>query len=204
MELTLYFTFLLVSLGIIIIPGPNVLVIVSTSITHGIERGLMTVAGTSLAMVIQLFVSAIITSSFIQLLSNGFIIIKWAGVAYLAYLGLYQIRRSLNTSSLKVQISASSSFLRGFIVSITNPKTILFFGAFLPQFASTEESYLQQITILSVTFLLLAVVLDSCYALFSSRLRPLLNSRKITRLQSGISGSILLCASAWLATIRRA
>lgn len=203
MESTLYFTFIFVSLGIIIIPGPNVLIIVATSITQGIERGLMTVTGTSLAMAIQLFIAAILTSSFIQLLANGFIIIKWAGVAYLAYLGLVQIKHALIAKNLKVQTSASSTFLRGFIVSITNPKTILFFGAFLPQFVSPDGNYLQQITMLSATFFLLAVTLDSCYALFSARLRPLLNNTKYPRFQSGVSGSLLLCASAWLATLRK-
>ena len=85
MESTLYLTFVLISLGIIIIPGPNVLIIVSTSISHGIQRGLMTVAGTSVAMAIQLFIAAMVTSSFVQLLSNGFILVKWLGVAYLVY-----------------------------------------------------------------------------------------------------------------------
>jgi homoserine/homoserine lactone efflux protein len=138
MDTTLFITFLLVSFGIIVVPGPNVLVIVSTSITYGKTRGLQTVAGTSSAMAVQLLVAAITMSSFTRLMGEGFAILKWAGAVYLFYLGLIHIKRALSATEAPIGISAPLTFSRGFWVSITNPKTIVFFGAFLPQFVSAS------------------------------------------------------------------
>jgi len=203
MDLTLYITFLLVSFGLIVVPGPNVLVIVSTSITQGKKRGLQTVAGTTLAMAVQLFIAAVATSSFTRLLADGFNVLKWLGVAYLFYLGLAHIKRALLAQQISNSVSAPATFSRGFFVSITNPKTIMFFGAFLPQFVTSSGGYLAQITILSLTFLVLAAVLDSCYAILASRLTSLLAKLYTSKFQSGFSGLLYWGAGAWLATIRR-
>jgi len=81
-------TFVLVSAGIIIIPGPNLLVIISTSISHGKARGLQTVAGTTCAMILQLFIAASETAWLVSALSSGFLWLKWLGVSYLIYLGV--------------------------------------------------------------------------------------------------------------------
>jgi len=139
MNTTLYLTFLVVSFGLIIVPGPNVLVIVSTSITHGTKRGLQTVAGTSFAMAIQLITVAVGTAWFVQLISNGLYYLKWVGVAYLLYLGLYHLRKVISSKQQETEIAASATFKRGFAVSLTNPKTLLFFSAFLPQFVTSWE-----------------------------------------------------------------
>ena len=204
MDTSLYISFLLVSFGLIVIPGPNLIVIVSTSIAHGRQRGLQTVAGTSLAMAIQLFVTAVCTSSFIQLMAEGFSILKWAGVAYLVYLGIRHFMQALGPRGRINDVSASSTFYRGFIVSLSNPKTLLFFSAFLPQFISSTEHYLQQMSILASTFLLMAVILDSCYALLASRIIASLRKHNISNVQHVFSGLLYFAASAWLAITRRA
>lgn len=203
MDTTLFITFLFVSFGLIVVPGPNVLVIVGTSVTHGKTRGLQTVAGTTLAMAAQLFIAAVTTASFTHLLAEGFDILKWVGVLYLFYLGFTQVRRAVQSNEASNDISATATFSRGFIVSITNPKTIMFFGAFLPQFISASGSYTQQITILSLTFLLLASALDSCYAVLASRLALFLAKPYMSRFQRGFSGLVYWGAGAWLATLRR-
>jgi homoserine/homoserine lactone efflux protein len=203
MDATLILSFLSISFLIIIIPGPNVLVIVATSVSHGKVRGLQTVAGTSSAMAIQLIVAAVGTSWLVQLLSNGFYVLKWLGVVYLAYLGVTHLRRALSKTTINTPSVAISSFSRGFVVSLTNPKTILFFSAFLPQFVSSSAPYLPQIMALSLMFLLLAIVLDSCYALLSSKLALLIESSMVERIQSGLTGALFLGASTWLAILRR-
>ncbi len=159
--------------------------------------------GTSLAMIVQLIISGVGTTWFIEFITEGFTILKWLGVAYLLYLGLHYIKNALYKNESKKEITASDTFTRGFLVSLTNPKTILFFSAFLPQFISSSGSYLQQITFLSFTFLLLAVVLDSTYALLSVKLKSLLEEHNLFRLQNGFSGLLFIGASAWLATSRR-
>ena len=204
MNTSLYISFLLVSFGLIAIPGPNVIVIVSTSIAHGRERGLQTVAGTSLAMAIQLFVTAVCTSSFIQLMAEGFSILKWAGVAYLLYLGIRHFMQALSPPNKINEVSPSSTFYRGFLVSLSNPKTLLFFSAFLPQFISSADHYLQQMSILASSFLLMAVILDSCYALLASRIIASLRKHEMAKIQHIFSGLLYLAASTWLAVTRRA
>ena len=203
MDITLYLAFLFVSLGLIIIPGPNVLVIVSTSITHGIKRGLQTVAGTSLAMAIQLFVVAIGTTCFVQVISNGLYYLKWIGVAYLVYLGLFHLIASIKHKKEQVEITTSATFTRGFLVSLTNPKTLLFFSAFLPQFVSRSGNYGLHIFLLSISFLIMAVILDSWYALLSSKFALLIKNRHLNSFQNGLSGLLYLIAGAWLATLTR-
>jgi homoserine/homoserine lactone efflux protein len=203
MDITLYLTFLVVSFGLIIVPGPNVLVIVSTSITHGTKRGLQTVAGTSLAMAIQLLVIASSTAWLVQVISNGLHYLKWVGVAYLLYLAIYHLNAAFSAEKKEIKITSSATFRRGFLVSLTNPKTLFFFSAFLPQFVTSAGSYNIQIFLLSLSFLIMAIILDSCYALLSSKLSLLVKERFLNRFRNGFAGLLYLWACAWLATTNR-
>lgn len=202
MNITLYLSFLLISVILIIVPGPNVLVIVSTSLAHGMRRGLQTVAGTSSAMVIQLLIVGVCTTWFVRLVADGLYYLKWLGVAYLLYLGLKHLKAAVKSAEAKIEISAASTFRRGFLVSLMNPKTLLFFSAFLPQFVSGKESYHLQIFLLAASFVILATMLDSCYALLSSRLRFLIRNRYFGKVQHGFSGVLFLGASTWLAATK--
>ncbi|MDH5632690.1 MAG: LysE family translocator [Gammaproteobacteria bacterium] len=204
MEPNLYISFIIASVVLIIIPGPNVLVIVSTSVAHGAGRGLQTVAGTSSAMVVQLLVAALGTSWVVRSVSEGFSWLRWLGVVYLVYLGASHLVRLFKSADTEyVPETGRGTFARGFAVSLTNPKTILFFSAFLPQFVSSDEAYLGQIMLLSVTFLVLATVLDSLYALLAGRLGGLARASFAQRVQHGVSGVLYLAAGAWLAALRR-
>ncbi len=200
MDIAQLVTFTLISLGFIISPGPNVLVIISTSMTAGKVRGLQTVTGTSLAMSIQLLIAAIATNWLLSLLTEGLFWLKWCGVAYLLWMGLTSFYKFYQRSANPAQ-TALGSFQRGFWVSLTNPKTILFFSAFLPQFASSNASYFEQIAILSLIFLILAIVADSIYALAADRLRSFLLHHDVDRLQHGISGGLYIGAGGLLASI---
>jgi len=203
MELSVLISFLLVSAVVIAVPGPNVLVIVSTTLLAGKRRGLQTVAGTSLAMVIQLTIAAFGTSLLLATVSQGLVWLKWCGVLYLLFLGVNSLH-AFHTRKKSSPPSAAASMQRGFWVSLTNPKTILFFSAFLPQFASVNSAYLPQIATLSVCFLLLAVIMDSCYVLLAARLKWLLGSRDFDRVSNGVSGTLFLGAGGLLAATNRA
>jgi len=202
MELEQIFPFLLVSTVVIAAPGPNVLVIVSTTLLSGRRRGLQTVIGTTLAMVIKLAIAALGATLFLATLSQGLIWLKWFGVAYLLFLGSNSLYAFYTRKKVE-RSSASASMQRGFWVSLTNPKTILFFSAFLPQFASTSSAYLPQIATLSACFLLLAVTMDSCYVLLAAKLKWLLASRDIDRISNGVSGTLFLGAGGIRATTNR-
>jgi len=200
-EQIVYFIF--TSLLLIMIPGPNVLVIVGTSLSHGFIRGLQTIAGTSAAMLVQLAIAAVSTAGLISLLATGFIVIKWLGVLYLLYLGLIKLRQAFSSATTTVALSASGSFTQGFFVSLTNPKTIVFFAAFLPQFISPATAPLPQLFILSAIFFILALILDTCYAMLAGKLHRRLLSSGMQRISHTISAIVYLLASAFLAFTKR-
>lgn len=204
MESLQYITFVVASMALIVVPGPNVLVVVSTSISHGAKRGLQTVLGTSSAMAIQLIIAALGTTWLVVSIVDGLELLRWLGVAYLMYLGVTHLSSLMNKENDgKIKITGKGTFCRGFIVSLTNPKTILFFSAFLPQFVSPNEEYMNQITILSITFLVLATLLDGLYAIMAGHIQSVIQGPRVQKIQNGVSGLLFLGAGAFLAAMRK-
>jgi len=203
MNALLVATFVATSVVLIVVPGPNVMVIVSTSFAHGAKRGLLTVLGTSSAMIIQLLIAAFSTAWLVESITEGFVWLKWFGVAYLIFLGMSHLTKLYNKNDY-IQISSCSSFARGFFVSLTNPKTILFFSAFLPQFVSPGGDYKTQILVLSCIFLMLATFFDGLYALLSGYASGLIQGQRAIKVQHGVSGILFIVLGAWLATLRKA
>jgi len=193
-------TFILVSFGLLVIPGPTVIALTSTSMVHGRVRGLQALAGSSTAMILQLFIAGVSTSWFISSIATGFFWLKWFGVLYLVYLGIKQIY--MVYKPVKVTITSAGSFGRGFFVTLTNPKTILFFSAFLPQFVHGSSAYLPQIALLSLIFWCLAFVLDCTFVLLASKASPFLKSDRSAKYQNGITGTLYLGAGALLANTK--
>lgn len=205
-DLGLYISFILVSSAIIVIPGPNVLVIVATTLTQGRARGLQTIAGTLAAMAIQLLIAARGTALLAETLSGAFLLLKWIGAGYLVYLGYrrFQAAVTLEYFNPLETGTARGSFSRGFVVGVTNPKTILFFGAFLPQFTTTALAIAPQIMVLSITFLALALVFDGLYALAAGKVTELSHNRRVRRWLDACSGALFLGSGIGLALARRA
>ncbi len=203
MPLDLYLVFVGAVIVLMLIPGPNVALIVANSVAWGTRYGLLTVAGTSTAMVLQLAVTSLGIGALLALLSAWFEWLRWIGVAYLVWLGWRQWRAPpTDLSAIAPQPRAALAiFARGFLVSLTNPKTLLFYGAFFPQFLPTAEPDGGQLLLLAATFLALAVVLDSGWALLAGRARYLLARRG--RLRNRLSGGLLIGAGLGLAAARR-
>jgi len=199
----LYLAFVLAVTILMLIPGPNVSLIVANSVTYGSRYGLLTVAGTSAAMVVQLGMTVLGMTELLGTLGAWFDWIRWIGVAYLIYLGVAQWRApAVNLAAVVPEPkSARTMFTRAVLVSLTNPKTPFFYGAFFPQFVVTDRAVGPQVILLSVTFLLLAVLLDGGWALVAGRARGLLAMRG--RLRNRISGSLLIGAGIGLALARR-
>jgi len=154
-------------------------------------------------MAIQLGLVAIGTSWIVQTISEGFVVLKWSGVIWLALLALYHLQRSLMADTDEKRIAAVASFFTGFVTSLTNPKTILFFTAFLPQFVVSSQDYLSQITALSLTFLLLATIIDGAYAIASASVRRFLGGGRVPALRHRLSAALYFIAGMWLAMLRR-
>ena len=197
----LYLAFVAASVLLMLIPGPNVALIVANSASYGTRYGLLTVAGTSAAMIPQLLVAALGMAAALAVAGAWFEWLRWAGVAYLAWLGLQHWRAPAEDPTQAAAPPRARIFGRGLLVSLTNPKTLLFYGAFFPQFVSTEDALGPQVALLSATFLAVAVTVDSGWALLAGRARPLLARRR--RLRNRLAGGLLIGAAAGLAMARR-
>lgn len=203
MSIELFTAFIAATTVLVLIPGPNVALIVANSVAYGARYGLITVAGTSSAMVIQLAFVVLGLTGVLAVLAAWFELLRWLGVAYLVYLGLAIWRappRVLRMTSTP-PASARTAFLRGFAVSMTNPKTLLFYAAFLPQFISPNHDSAPQLMLLAVTFLTIAIVLDSGWALLAHRASATLGAS--SRVVNRLTGGLLLAAAAGLALARR-
>jgi homoserine/homoserine lactone efflux protein len=201
----LYLAFVLAATVLILIPGPNVTLLVANSLTYGPRRALITLAGTSLAIALQLIVVALGMSSLILVLAAWFDWLRWAGVAYLVWLGIRQWRaRAVALDDVEVPLAATGAlFWQGVLVSATNPKTLLFYAAFFPQFVDSTSAPGPQLALLCITFLVLATALDGTYVLLAGRLGPWLRGRRRARLRNRIAGTLLIGAGFGLALARR-
>lgn len=203
MSFQLYLGFVLATTILILIPGPNVSLIVGNSIAHGTRYGLLTVLGTSSAVVVQLAFTALGLTATLDLLADWFEWIRWLGVAYLLYLGVRQwCAARVDLTRIRPQPrSLRAIVLRGFLISLTNPKTLLFYGAFFPQFIAPDVPIAPQVALLSLTYLTIAVSLDSGWALLAGRVRGALAIRP--RLRNRLSGGCLIGAGIGLALAHR-
>jgi homoserine/homoserine lactone efflux protein len=203
MHVPLYLGFVLASTILILIPGPNVSLIVANAIAYGTRYGLLTVAGTSSAIVVQLALATLGLTATLDMLAGAFEWIRWIGVAYLLYLGVRQWAAApVDLTRTRPQPrSIRAIALRGFLISLTNPKTLLFYGAFFPQFLSPDAPIGPQVLLLSITFLGIAAALDTGWALLAGRVRGVLAIRG--RLRNRLSGGFLIGAGIGLALARR-
>jgi threonine/homoserine/homoserine lactone efflux protein len=204
MSLESYLAFIAATVVLILIPGPNVTLLVANSLTYGPRRGLVTLAGTSAAIALQLAVVALGMTSLIPILADGFGWLRWLGAAYLLYLGIQQWRAApVALDDIDAHAIAAKLFWQGVVVSATNPKTLLFYAAFLPQFIDPHGSLGFQMAVLCATFLAIATSLDGGYVLLAGRLRGLLRDRKRARLRNRLTGSLLIATGLGLALARK-
>ncbi len=188
---------------LMLIPGPNVALIVANSLAYGSRWGVLTVCATSAAGIAQLFLVALGMASVLSELGGWFEWVRWAGVLYLVLLGVQQWRAPPpQLGDVRPQPrSVSRIFGRAAIVSVTNPKTLLFYAAFFPQFLSPDRPAGPQLMVLAALYLVISVVVDCGWALAAARVRRALGTR--LRFANRVSGTVLVGAGVGLA-LRRA
>lgn len=203
MDLSLYLAFVLATSILILIPGPNVSLIVANSVAYGTRYGLLTVAGTSSAVLVQVTITALGMTAVLGTLAYWFEWVRWIGVAYLVYIGVRQwLADPVDLTRTKPQPkSVRVIYLRGLLVSLSNPKTLLFFGAFFPQFINMDRNPQAQVLLLCATFLVIGTLLDGAWAILAGHVRSFLGSRG--RLRNRLSGGLLMGAGVGLALARR-
>ncbi len=197
-------------------PGPAVLMSVTNGVNHGVKRAFYAALGSITAVVIIMACSALGVGAAMAASETLFNAIKWFGVAYLFYIGVMTLRST--TSSFKLpadtsegqtaqkvpSISFLSLYTKGFLVGISNPKALLFFTAFFPQFLNPAEPQLLQFAILGSTFVFFELAGLMFYATFASRLAPWLRTEGRAKAFNRVSGVTFICASLLLATVKRA
>jgi threonine/homoserine/homoserine lactone efflux protein len=212
-SLELYAAYLVACVIIVIVPGPTVTLIVANSLRHGSRAGLLNVAGTQLGLAVIIAIVGIGLTSVIEALGHWFDLLRLVGAAYLVWLGCRMLRAeeekgsdpspqpSRFSSSVAARGLTPGFFTQGLLVALSNPKTLLFFGAFFPQFIDARGDYALQIVVMGLTALACAAVSDSAYALLSGRAGRML-SRHRARLLSRLSGGFLIGGGLWLALSR--
>jgi threonine/homoserine/homoserine lactone efflux protein len=226
MSLDLYAAYLVACFVIVIVPGPTVTLIVANSLRHGVRAGLLNVAGTQVGLAVIVAVVGLGLTSVIEALGYWFDALRLVGAAYLVWLGWRMLRAEAESapsekgaapSRQPSQFSSSVAargltqgltpsltpglFAQGLLVALSNPKTLLFFGAFFPQFIDPRGDYALQIAVMGTTALVFAAVSDSAYALLSGRAGRLLAGHHI-RLISRLGGGFLIGGGLWLALSR--
>jgi homoserine/homoserine lactone efflux protein len=202
----LFIAFCLATTALVLLPGPIVTLVIANSIAHGRRTGLATVAGAGTGNALLVAAGALGLTTLLALLADIFEYVRWVGVAYLIYLGLRQWREVLRASTSPGTIAiprGRSVFGQAFLVAITNPKTILFYAAFFPQFVDRDLAVAPQLVAMSIAFVAIAVFFDGVYALLAARIRPLLMGERRTRIRNGLTGSLLIGTGIGLALARR-
>ena len=201
-----YLMYIAASVAIVIVPGPTVTVIVANSLRAGASAGLMNVAGTQAGLALMIAVLAAGLSTIVASMAPFFEVIRLIGAGYLIWLGIKLWRSDGALADSPKQDNglkaASSYFWQGFLVIWSNPKALVFFGAFIPQFVTPSQETIPQVLLLGVTFMAIATVLDGAYALVAGKTGTLL-ARDNLRLLARFSGSCLIGGGIWLALTRR-
>ena len=196
-------TFMVASFLFIQVPGPSLLFTIGRALTVGRRDALLSVLGNSLGLVAQVAGVALGLGALVAASASAYTALKLVGAAYVVYLGVQAIRHRADarlameaTDSgavpLRSRTSALSSVWTGFMVGATNPKSIVFFVAFLPQFVSDSGPAAPQLLLLGLIFGAMAICSDTCWALAASRARDWF-ARKPKRLDNlGVAGGVMM------------
>ncbi|MBY4870172.1 LysE family translocator [Burkholderia sp. Bp9017] len=192
------------------IPGPNMLLVMTHGARHGLRRSSSTMAGCLSALVLMLSVSAAGLGAVLEAWPAMFNALRFAGAAYLIYLGVKAWRARVDDAPAAdvdaVSPGASASrlalFRNGFLVAGSNPKAILFAAALLPQFINASEPTLPQFGILVVTFAVIEVSWYLVYASFGTRIGATLKSQSVAKIFNRLTGGIFVGFGAMMALVR--
>lgn len=197
-------TFLMTCVLLAVTPGPNMSLIIANTTSGGIAAGLFTLAGTTTGLSILVAIAALGMGSVMAMTAQWFDAIRWAGALYLGYLGFMQLRKAWQGQGGTAIVTGrgASWYAQGLIVSLSNPKVLLFLGAFLPQFVDPARPAGTQLAVLAVTFVATLAVVDLTYTVALSKTRSFLTARHLRGLDAA-AGSLLLAGGAFLAVMRR-
>ena len=208
MTFELWITFVAASTALLLIPGPTVLLVMSYALGQGRRIALATAAGVALGDLIAMSASLAGLGALVLASAKLFVVLKWGGAIYLIYLGI-KLFRSASSAKLGSVESMSSIPSRGVFghaaaVTALNPKSIVFFIAFVPQFVVPSQPLLPQFTILVATFVGMAAVNALAYALLADQLRSRISRPSVLAWLTRFGGAALVTMGIATAVIKRA
>ena len=203
MSLELYLAYVAACIALALLPGPNVTLVIANGLRYGTRSALINILGAQVGLAIVIAVVGIGLTSLVATMGYWFDWVRLAGAAYLIWIGINLVVRpqAIATPDTPPAPPHGGFFLQGMLVLLSNPKALLFFGAFIPQFVDLKANQLWQVAVLGFTFMVFASLIDAGYALLAGRARALL-SEKRTRLLSRVSGGFMIGGGLWLALSR--
>lgn len=205
-DLAILLSYTAVCFAIVIVPGPTVTVIIANSLRHGARAGLANVAGTQIGLAIMIGILAGGLSAVVAAMAVLFDVLRIFGALYLIWLGIKMWRSGgrVADANMPAPRPAGGSFVaQGLLVILSNPKALLFFGAFIPQFINPALGNTAFQTMLyGGIFMALATIFDSAYAFAAGNARHLLTRTRVAVAEK-LSGTFLIGGGLWLLAARR-
>jgi threonine/homoserine/homoserine lactone efflux protein len=205
-HLELWLAFVAASVVLLILPGPTILTVISYSVSHGRRANLPLVAGVALGDSTALLVSLIGLGALLATSAFWFTVVKFAGGLYLLYLGIKLLRAGSSAPTIanpEAPHSLWRLFASTYLVTALNPKGIVFFVAFLPQFLNSSAPIGPQLWVLASTFVVLAALNAGLYAVFASTAREFLATPTAQRRFNIVGGSLISAAGVWALLAKR-
>ncbi|MCP3966431.1 MAG: LysE family translocator [Lentisphaerae bacterium] len=206
MSLQIWIAFVFAASIILIMPGPTIILVISQATSHGRKSVIPLVAGVLLGDFLAMALSLLGLGSLMIASSELFAAFKWIAAAYLIFIGIKQWLAKPEISQLSEaykEKSALSLFRSSFLVTALNPKSIAFFVVFFPQFVKPSHSAFIQFSILGATFLSLAFINVTLYAVFAGELREKISSANTRKVFNRLGGSALIGAGIFTASMQR-
>jgi homoserine/homoserine lactone efflux protein len=202
MNIELFTAFLLITVVLIIVPGPIVTLVISTGATRGVRAALTTVAGTTFGNAVLLAAIALCLNWVHSHADLLFTALRWTGAVYLIWLGV-QAWRHAGKGGEQIRETGRTRFVRGLFVALSNPKTIVFFTAFLPQFIDPRLPAGPQLAAMCVASVLIAGASDCAWAVAAGMGRGWFMKPSRVKLLGRLSGTVLIGGGLWLSLARR-
>lgn len=204
MSIELWIAFVLASSALLVIPGPTILTVISYSMSHGAKAKVPLILSVALGDSTALGLSLIGLGALLAKSAFWFQVVKWVGGAYLLYLGFQLLKAGFKdteeTQSNIEKLSGWKLFINTYLVTALNPKGIIFFVAFLPQFINKEVDVTSQLWVLAITFVALATLNATLYAVFAAKAQQFLSSANNKRIFNITGGAMLSGAGLWALT----
>ncbi|MBL1420798.1 MAG: LysE family translocator [Alphaproteobacteria bacterium] len=204
MSVETWLAFVIACMVLTLIPGPCVLLLIGQSLTRGVKAAFSSIIGVLIGDIVLIILSLFGVGAILAASAELFQMVKWAGVAYMAYLGFCSLRDANKTSITAINdnhiADISQSFRAGFLSAILNPKGVIFYVAFLAQFMNPAANMVAQILILVVTSTIVVGVILAAYVLAAARAKKIFQSQKARRNMNYTSGGFFLGGSVLMAT----